>query len=54
MMEELCDGPNGEEVVQEYDEVKDPQRGERVLVRVQDPKLTTPRKLTEHNLTHLP
>ena len=39
-------------VVQEYDEVEDLQRGERVPVRVQDPKLSTPREVDEHKLTH--
>ena len=32
-MLELRDEPNGEEVVQEYDEVEDPQIGERVPVK---------------------
>ena len=43
---EFRDEPSGEEVVQEYDEVEDLQRGERVPVRVQDPKLPLPKKLT--------
>ena len=51
---EFRDEPSGEEVVQEYDEVEDLQRGERVPVRVQDPKLPTPQEVDEHNLTHLP
>ena len=51
---EFREKPNGEEVVQEYDEVEDLQRGERVPVRVQDPKLPTPQEIDEHNLTHLP
>ena len=50
--EELCDEPNREEVVQEHDEVEDLQRGERVPVRVQDPKLSAHQEVDEHNLTH--